>query len=94
MPSFTKFLLGRDRLCHPFSLNYGGSDTHKTWLGTGLSLVINVLVLIILAQKIDEVVNMNDPEVQVYTRPILKSEVDEAGQVNFAKHRLNIGFFI
>ena len=94
MLRFTKFLQRQDRLGHPFSLNYSGSETHKTWLGTGLSLVINVLVLIILAQKIDEVVNMNDPEVQEYRRPSLKSEVDEAGEVNFAKHNLNIGFYI
>ena len=94
MLRFTKFLLSQDRLGHPYSLNYRGSETHQTWLGTGLTLVINVLVLIILTQKIDEVINMNDPEVQVYRRPSLKSEVDEAGEVNFAKHNFNIGFYI
>ena len=31
---------------------------------------------------------------QVYTRPILKEELEEAGEVNFAKNMLNIGFFI
>ena len=94
MLRFSKFLLSQDRLGHPYSLNYRGSETHQTWLGTGLTLVVNVLVLIILTQKIDEVINMQDPEVQVYTRPILKEELEEAGGVNFAKNMLNVGFFI
>ena len=37
---------------------------------------------------------MHDPEVQVYTRPILKEELDEAGEVKFAKNMMNIGFYI
>ena len=60
--SFAKFLLGRDRLGHPFSLNYCGSDTHKTWLGSILSIGIIVLVLIVLAQKSIEMVYMTDPD--------------------------------
>ena len=78
MLRFTKFLQSQDRLGHPFSLNYSGSETHKTWLGTGLSLVINVLVLIILAQKSIELIYMTDPNVQVNTRPIFKKEIEEA----------------
>ena len=62
MPSFAKFMLGRDRLGHPFSLNYGGSNTHKTWLGSILSIGINVLLLIILVQKNIEMVYMTDPD--------------------------------
>ena len=84
----TKFSLAQDRLGHPFSLSYEGSKTHKTWLGTGLSLVINILVLIILTQKIDAVFNMIDPEVQVNTRPIFKNEVAKTGLINLAKHKL------
>lgn len=51
MSNFAKFLLGWDRLGHRFSLNYGGNETHNTWLGTFFSMCINVLVLIILVQK-------------------------------------------
>ena len=49
MTSFAKFLLDRDRLGHPFTLNYRGRSTHSTWLGAVISIGINVLVLIILA---------------------------------------------
>ena len=53
-----------------------------------------MLVLIILTQKIDAVINMTDPETQVNSRHILKSEVDEVGDVNFAEHKLQIGFYL
>ena len=53
-----------------------------------------MLVLIILTQKIDAVINMTDPETQVNSRHILKSEVDEEGDVNFAEHKLQIGFYL
>ena len=56
--------------------------------------MINILVLIILTQKTDEVLNMTDPDVQVNTRPIFKHEVEEADQINFDKHLLHIGFYI
>ena len=45
MFSFAKFLLRRD----PISVNYRGSETHQTWLGSLLSLGINFLVVFILA---------------------------------------------
>ena len=75
MASFTKFLLARDRLGHKFSLNYKGDESHKTWLGTSLSLFINILVLIILVEKTEELFLMRNPTVQVYTRPIFLEEV-------------------
>ena len=91
MISFREFFLGRDRLGHPFSLNYRGSETHQTWLGAALSMIINILVLVILAQKIDELINMTDPEVQVFTRPIFQDEVEEAGETIFSSHKMNFG---
>ena len=92
MKGFTKFFLSRDRLGHPFSLNYLGSETHQTWFGAALSMVINILVLIILAQKTDAMLNMTDPEVQVFKRPIFEHEVEKAGEINFASHKMHIGF--
>ena len=49
MFSFAKFLLRRDRFGHPISVNYRGSETHQTWLGSLLSIGINFLVVFILA---------------------------------------------
>ena len=55
-------------------------------------MVINILVLIILAQKTDEMLNMTDPEVQILSRPIFENEVEEAGEINFASHKMHMGF--
>ena len=49
MSSFAKFLLDRDHLGQPFTLNFRGRSTHNTLLGAVFSIGINVLVLIILA---------------------------------------------
>ena len=94
MKRFTKFLLAQDRVGHRFSLNYEGRETHNTWLGTGLSFVLNTLVLTILVQKTLEMVFMTDPEVQVATRPMLKNEVAELGKINLAKHKMSLGFVV
>ena len=37
---------------------------------------------------------MTSPGVQVATRAIFKEEVEEAGKVNFGKHKMHIGFAI
>ena len=87
-------MLAQDRLGHRFSLNYESRETQNTWLGTALSFVINILVLIILAQKSLELVNMTDPEVQVATRPMLKEKVAELGKINLAKYKMSIGFVV
>ena len=44
-----------------------------------LSFGINILVLIILAQKSIGMVFMTDPDVQVNMRPIFKDEVEKVG---------------
>ena len=52
MPSgFANFILNQDRLGQGFSLNYRGNKTHRTWLGSVLSIATSVLVLVILVQK-------------------------------------------
>ena len=63
MRSVLKFILAQDRLGLPFNLNYKGSETHNTWLGTVLSIAINFLVLIILTEKSVDLFLMRDPAV-------------------------------
>ena len=65
MHSLFRFVLAKERLGHPFSLNHKGSETHNTWLGTVLTLAINVLVLIILAEKTIDLFLMRDPAVTI-----------------------------
>ena len=87
-------MLGQDRLGHHFSLNYKGVDTHQTRLGAVLSIGIKILVLIILGVNTIDLIWMTDPDSSVNMRAIFKEEVEEAGQINFGKHKMHIGFAV
>lgn len=54
--------------------------------------MINVLVLIIFAQKSIEVVYMSEPDMSVNARSLFKDEVEEIGLLNLDVYNLNIGF--
>ena len=68
MLRFLRLLRSIDRLGHKFSLNYEGKDTYQTMLGTLLTIATTTLVGILFVNKITEVVQMNDPILQVYSR--------------------------
>ena len=91
MNRLLKLFLSRDRLGHSFSLNYGGSEMHATKLGALISVTIQLLVAILLVQKSIEVVDMNDPTVEVLSRPLFKEEVEDFGVINVDEYRFNIG---
>ena len=62
---------------HPISLNFKGNEKHPTILGSFCSLTIIVLVFIQLALKSVDMVYMNDPSIQSYSRPMYPSENKE-----------------
>ena len=84
MKAFANFLLGQDRLGHRFSLNFKGRETHNTWFGTLISLIITILVLIILSEKTLDMILMRDPSVQLSRRSMLRDEVEDAGVVKLS----------
>ena len=90
--SLLDFLCSKDRFGHTFSVTYKGSDSHKTWFGTILTLIIGLLVLIILTEKTLDMVFMRNPTIQINERPIFKNEIDDAGIVNLSDLDLQIGF--
>ena len=56
-------LKSHDRLGHPFSLNFKGSSAYKTWLGATVSMFINILIMVILSEKLVDLFIMRDPSV-------------------------------
>ena len=92
--SFTSLLLSRDMLGHPLSINYKGSATFKTILGAILSIGIQVLVLIQLIQLTIDMVQMNDPIILSYSRPLYEEEVNDFGQINMNEYRLDFGVYV
>ena len=94
MKDLFHFLLSTDRLGSAFSLTFKGSTTHNTWCGMVLSLAISILVLIILGEKTLDLLFIREPTVQVNTRPILRKEVEDAGDMLLSDYQMNIGFVV
>ena len=92
MERFAKLLLRQDRLGQTFSLNYKGNDMHPTYLGSVLSIATTVIVLIYLGIKTVEMATMKEPTVLVANRPILDSEIEEAGQMLLKDYGMYIAF--
>ena len=90
--SFLDFLRSMDLFGHHFNITYKGSDSHKTWFGTILTLIISLLVLLVLTEKTLDMVFMRNATIQINERPIFKNEVDDAGIVNLSDLDLQIGF--
>ena len=93
--SFVGFLLKRDYLGHPVTLNYKGLSDHPTLLGATLTIMIKVMVLVYLVQESIVLINMNDPKVQVYERPLYESEIeDDLGTMTFDDFHYNFGIYL
>ena len=64
-------------------------------MGSLLSISIIVLVIIYLTQKTISLVDMSDPSIQSYKRPLYVSEVSDIGNINLAQdYHFNFGVFI
>ena len=79
---FLKFILARDVLGHPITINYKGEDTYKTKVGAFLSIGVQVMVLIFLAMKVIALIDMSDPNILIQDRPIYKEEVNDFGHIS------------
>lgn len=90
---FVSFLLARDILGHPLSVNYKGQNKFNTKLGAFLSIGIRTLVLVQLVQLAIEMFYMTDPDVFSFSRPLYGSEVDDFGEVNLHENRFNFGIY-
>ena len=91
---FGTFILSRDLLGHAHSINYRGSTTYNTYVGSILSICIYVLVLVQLVDKITDLVEMRDPTVSSLERPMFEEESIEFGDINLDEHRFNFGVYL
>ena len=88
------FLLSRDELSHPVTMNYRGGDVFPTKLGAALSIGIKILVLIYLVQDMTELVEMTSPTIESYTRPMYDEEIADFGAVNFKDYKFIAGIYL
>ena len=88
------FLISRDAMGHVFSINYKGADTFQTALGGVLTLIIQLLTLVSLLKLTIEMIEMSEPNIQSYERPLLLEEVLELGEINFYDNRFVFGIVL
>ena len=91
---FLSFLLSRDAMGHAFSINYKGNDTFPTFCGAILTVAIQVLTLVQLLKLSIEMLEMSEPSIQSYERPLLYSETVENGELNFYDSFFSLGVVI
>ena len=90
---FMSLFLSRDMLGHPLTINYKGDTNFNTKLGAFLSIGIQVMVLYILIDLTIDMIQMNDPSILSYKRPLYEEEVDEFGEINLEEYRFNFGVY-
>lgn len=91
---FLSFLLARDNLGHPVTLNYKGNDNHPSCCGAILTISIKIMVLFYCLQEASEMVSMGNPAVQSYERPLYEHEVEELGEMVFGDYHYNFGVYL
>ena len=89
-------IMARDQLGHPISVNYEGNKAFQTKLGAFLTMAIQGLVLAFLAMTTIDLVNMNDPSIISYARPIYPTEIVEEldGELKLADYSFNFGVYV
>ena len=85
------FLLSRDAMGHAFSINYKGNGAYPTLCGAILTIAIQVLTLFQLVKLSTEMIEMSEPNIQSYERPLLISETTDYGDLNFYDSFFSVG---
>ena len=83
--SLVRLLVAMDDFGHKQPLTYKGSETFQTYVGAIISLAIEIFTLVTFVLYTKSMVLMEEPEVQNYTVPLTKQEIDETGDVNLAE---------
>ena len=75
-------MVERDLFGKKLTVNYKGSESYGTYLGFSISMIIYVLVLIFLAEKLFELIQMKDPNISIIERPIYLEESEDFDEIN------------
>ena len=88
---FLKFILAQDAMGHRIGINYKGKDAHTTYVGAIATMLIFVFVLVQLIESVKDLVDMENPNILSFMRPIYDSEQEEMGAINLAEHDFFVG---
>jgi len=74
---------------HPITVNYKGRAAHRSVLGACCSIIVFSATLTLMISAFQEVALMEDPRIQIYSRPMTEKDKSELGPVSFDEY----GFF-
>lgn len=90
---FREFILARDAMGHTIGINYKGNGAHTTYVGAMVTMVILIFVLVQLMQSLDDLINMESPNILSFMRPIYDYEQEDMGAINLAEHNFFVGVY-
>ena len=88
---FREFILARDAMGHSIGINYKGNGAHTTYVGSMVTLLIFIFVLVQFILSLLDLTEMESPNILSFTRPIYQSENDKFGAINLAEHSFSFG---
>ena len=77
--SLLRFLRNRDSYGHPIHLFYKGDESYQTYLGAFLTFLAQILTFVLFIGVVTEIIEMKEPIVSSFERPMLTSERNDLG---------------
>ena len=87
-----RLLVSFDQFGHNFKLSYKGEDTYQTRLGGLCTFILKVITLIMIVVQTKSMIEMDDPKIISYTRPLTRQEKIKHKPVNFDEEGFLFGF--
>ena len=81
--AFLRVLKTMDDYGHPIQLTYKGEETYQSAFGGLLTVGVQIMTLAMTTIALMEVLQMMDPKITQYSRPLSESDREEIGDINF-----------
>ena len=86
-----RLLVSFDQFGYNFKLSYKGEETYQTRLGGFCTFILKVLTLIMIVMHTKSMIEMDDPKIISYARPLSYREKLEQKPLNFAEEGFLLG---
>ena len=90
--SLMRLLVSFDQFGYNFKLTYKGEDTYQTRLGGLCTFILKVITLIMMVVHAKSMIEMDDPKIISYARPLTREEKIKHKAINFAEEGFLVGF--
>ena len=90
--SLLRFMRNRDSYGHPINLYYKGDEAYQTYLGGFLTFLAQILTFVLFIGAMEEIIEMKEPIVSSFERPMLLSERKDLGPLSLSETGTVIAF--